>query len=74
MSEITFQEFIETALSDATFRQQLRHNPAQALESIGIDNPDLVYALENFDWDSIDTITSYFERGQGASGAFVETS
>ena len=59
-----FEYLAGKALFDPAFAQALLQDPAQALESIGIEpTPELLEALRNVDVDSIMAVAEAFDTG-----------
>ena len=59
-----FEYLAGKVLFDPEFAQALMQDPAQALESIGIEpTPELLDALENVDVSSLMAVAEAFETG-----------
>jgi hypothetical protein len=59
-----FEYLVMRALFDQAFAQALLQDPAQALESIGIEpTPELLDALENVDVASLEAVAEAFRTG-----------
>jgi hypothetical protein len=62
--KVSFEYLASKALFDEKFAQALVENPAQALESIGIEpTEEILTALQKIDVDSIAAVAAAFQTG-----------
>jgi hypothetical protein len=60
----SFQDLVEKALNDSSFREALMDDPASALDDVGAGgNAALVSALEKVDWVAIERVAKAFGSG-----------
>jgi hypothetical protein len=63
-----FEELVSRVMKDAKFRDELKADPAKALQSVGVKStPDLERSVRSLDWGSLDTVNQHYKAASGIS-------
>jgi hypothetical protein len=63
-----FEELVSKVMKDAKFRDELKADPAKALQSVGVKStPALEQSLRSLDWASIHKVNDHYKAAAGIS-------
>ncbi len=63
-----FEELVSKVMKDAKFRDELKADPAKALQSVGVKStPELERSLRSLDWASIHKVNDHYKAAAGIS-------